>query len=36
VREDGAYVDAGENDNLVVQKIEANPRAIGVFGFSYV
>ena len=35
VREDGAYVDAGENDNLIVQKIEANPKAIGVFGFSY-
>ena len=36
VREDGAYVDAGENDNLIVQKIEANPKAIGVFGYSYL
>jgi len=36
VREDGVYVDAGENDNLIVQKIEANPKAIGIFGFSYV
>ena len=36
LREDGAYVDAGENDNLIVQKIEANPKAIGVFGFSYL
>jgi len=36
VREDGAYVDAGENDNLIVQKIEANPKAIGIFGFSYL
>ena len=36
VRNDGAYVDAGENDNLIVQKIEANPKAIGVFGFSYL
>lgn len=36
VRDDGAYVDAGENDNLIVQKIEANPRAIGIFGFSYL
>ena len=36
VREDGAYVDAGENDNLIVQKISANPKAIGVFGFSYL
>ena len=36
VREDGAYIDAGENDNLIVQKIEANPKAIGIFGFSYL
>lgn len=36
VREDGAYVDAGENDNLIVQKISANPRAIGIFGFSFL
>jgi phosphate transport system substrate-binding protein len=35
VREDGAYVEAGENDNLIVQKLVANPTAIGVFGFSY-
>ena len=36
VRSDGIYVDAGENDNLIVQKLEANPKAIGVFGFSYL
>ena len=36
VREDGAYVDAGENDNLIVQKLTANPTAIGVFGYSYL
>lgn len=36
VREDGAYVDSGENDNLIVQKLEANPKAVGVFGFSYL
>jgi len=36
VREDGAYVDAGENDNLIVQKLSANPDAIGVFGYSYL
>ena len=36
VREDGAYVDSGENDNLIVQKISQNPRAIGVFGFSFL
>jgi len=36
VREDGAYVEAGENDNLIVQKLEANPGAFGVFGFSFL
>ncbi|MCB5424365.1 substrate-binding domain-containing protein [Altererythrobacter sp. CC-YST694] len=36
VRGDGAYVDQGEQDNLIVQKIESNPRAIGVFGYSYL
>jgi phosphate transport system substrate-binding protein len=36
VRSDGVYVDAGENDNLIVQKLEANPAAVGVFGFSYL
>ncbi|MGF1503472.1 MAG: substrate-binding domain-containing protein [Paracoccaceae bacterium] len=36
VRDDGAYVDAGENDNLIVQKIGANPNAVGVFGYSFL
>jgi phosphate transport system substrate-binding protein len=36
VREDGAYIQAGENDNLIVQKIEANAGTIGIFGFSYL
>ena len=36
VREDGGYVEAGENDNLIVQKLEANPDALGVFGFSFL
>ena len=36
VREDGVYVDAGENDNLIVQKLQSNPDAIGVFGYSYL
>ncbi|MFD1157843.1 PstS family phosphate ABC transporter substrate-binding protein [Roseovarius aestuarii] len=36
VREDGAYVEAGENDNLIVQKLEANPNAFGVFGYSFL
>jgi len=36
VREDGAFVEAGENDNLIVQKLEANPNAFGIFGFSFL
>jgi phosphate transport system substrate-binding protein len=36
VREDGAYVEAGENDNLIVQKLDANPNALGIFGFSFL
>ena len=36
IREDGAYVDAGENDNLIVQKLEANPAALGIFGYSFL
>lgn len=36
IREDGAYIEAGENDNLIVQKLDANPNAFGVFGFSFL
>jgi len=36
VREDGRFVEAGENDNLIVQKLQANPEAMGVFGFSFL
>ncbi len=36
VREDGAYVEAGENDNLIVQKLQANKDALGIFGFSFL
>jgi len=36
LREDGGWVDAGENDNLIVQKLVANPNAVGVFGFSFL
>ncbi len=36
VREDGAYIEAGENDNLIVQKLEANPNALGIFGYSFL
>jgi phosphate transport system substrate-binding protein len=36
VRTDGAYVEQGENDNLIVQKIATNPKALGIFGFSFL
>ena len=36
IREDGAFIEAGENDNLIVQKLDANPDAFGVFGFSFL
>jgi phosphate transport system substrate-binding protein len=36
VRSDGGYIEAGENDNLIVQKLEANPGTIGIFGYSYL
>ena len=36
IREDGAFVEAGENDNLIVQKLEANPAALGIFGYSFL
>jgi phosphate transport system substrate-binding protein len=36
VREDGAFIEAGENDNLIVQKLVANPNALGIFGYSFL
>jgi phosphate transport system substrate-binding protein len=36
VRSDGAYIETGENDNLIVQKLEGNPGTVGVFGYSYL
>jgi phosphate transport system substrate-binding protein len=36
IREDGGYIEAGENDNLIVNKLTANPAAIGIFGFSFL
>lgn len=36
IREDGAYVEAGENDNLIVRKLSENPLALGIFGFSFL
>jgi phosphate transport system substrate-binding protein len=36
IREDGAWIDAGENDNLIVQKLVANKDALGIFGYSFL
>ncbi len=36
IREDGAFIEAGENDNLIVQKLVANHNALGIFGFSFL
>ena len=36
VREDGSWIDSGENDNLMVNKLIANPDAVGVFGYSFL
>ena len=36
IREDGSYVEAGENDNLIVQKLETDPTQLGIFGFSFL
>ena len=36
IREDGRFIEAGENDNLIVQKLQANPDALGIFGFSFL
>lgn len=36
MREDGAFIEAGENDNLIVQKLEKNADALGIFGYSFL
>ena len=36
IRTDGAYIEAGENDNLIVQKLASNPNTIGFFGYSFL
>ncbi len=36
VRDDGVFIESGENDNLIVSKLEANPSALGVFGYSFL
>ena len=36
MRTDGAFIEAGENDNLIVQKLATNPNTVGVFGYSFL
>ncbi|HEY3518316.1 MAG TPA: substrate-binding domain-containing protein [Gammaproteobacteria bacterium] len=36
LRDDGRYIDTGENDNLIVQKLTASPRQLGIFGYSFL
>jgi len=36
MREDGSFIEAGENDNVIVQKLQANPKALGIFGYSFL
>jgi phosphate transport system substrate-binding protein len=36
IRSDAAYIDSGENDNLIVQKLSTDPNAVGIFGYSYL
>ena len=36
MRQDGAFVEAGENDNLIVQRLNADPNAMGIFGYSFL
>jgi len=36
MRQDGPFVEAGENDNLIVQRLDADPKAVGIFGYSFL
>lgn len=36
LREDGSYIDAGEDDNIIVQKLNSNKKALGIFGYSFL
>jgi len=36
IREDGAYIEAGENDNLLVQRVSENPGTVGILGYSFL
>lgn len=36
MRQDGPFIEAGENDNLIVQRLNADPNALGIFGYSFL
>ena len=36
IREDGAYIEQGENDNIIIQKLVSNTDSLGIFGFSFL
>ena len=36
MRQDGPFVEAGENDNLIVQRLESDPNSLGIFGYSFL
>lgn len=36
MRSDGPFIEAGENDNLIVQRLDADPNAVGIFGYSFL
>jgi phosphate transport system substrate-binding protein len=36
MRQDGPFIEAGENDNIIVQRLEADPHALGIFGYSFL
>ena len=36
MRQDGPFIEAGENDNLIVQRLQADPNALGIFGYSFL
>lgn len=36
LRQDGPFVEAGENDNLIVQRLQADPDVMGIFGYSFL
>ena len=36
IREDGAFIEAGENDNLIIQRLVSNPDTLGIFGYSFL